>query len=142
MENEKRMVDMAITPEERKDSMPAIADANSENMPKYPWGLCIRFDDDVLNKLEADISDWEVGDHFELDCEVKVTSKSENDTEGGKKSCVELQITAIGAPEIEHEENENDEGDGKIEKEVQEEADRETENTSKKPKRRPNYYFE
>jgi hypothetical protein len=127
-----RMIDMAITPEERKEDMPAIADANPENMPKYPYGLAIRFDDESLKKLEADTSDWEVGDSFELVTEVKVTSKSEHDTNDGKKCCVELQIVAIGAPEMEGEEEHEEEAEHKDGKE---------ENEPPNKKGRPNYYF-
>lgn len=125
-----RMIDMSITPDERKDSMPAIADANPENMPRYPFGLAIRFDDESLKKLEVDIGDWEVGDSFDLTCEAKVTSKSEHDTNDGKKCCVELQIIAIGAPEEEQREEEAEHEGG----------DEESEPPKKKG--RPNYYFD
>lgn len=126
------MIDLAITPEERKGSMPAIADANPENMPKYPWGTAIRLENETLEKLGVDISDWEVGDNFEILCEVKVTSKSENDTEnGGKRCCAELQITSIGAESEPQDYEEGAEHEGG-----------EEESEPLKKKGRPNYYFD
>ena len=69
--------------------------------PKYPYGLCISFDEDTLEKLGLDDGEMpEVGDMIHLMAMAKVTSVSENEREsvGGatKKCCrIELQITHL-----------------------------------------------
>lgn len=71
---------------------------------KYPYGLQISLNEDSLDKLGVDISDWEIGDVFPLDILAKVVSKSANETEGGKSCCnISLQITHIGGEEAEQE---------------------------------------
>lgn len=135
-----KMIDMAMTPEQRQETAPVAC--GQENGPIYPWGLCLRFDNAVLEKLKVDISDWEVGDLFHLFCMAKVTSKSENDTTDGKKCCVELQIVAIGA-ESEDKENEEVEEAGETEEEEKAETkDGKDESEPPKKKGRPNYYFD
>lgn len=95
------MVDMAKS-ESSQEATPLMPAEN-----KYPYGLCINLDDESLEKLKVDISDWEIGDVFPLDILVKLTSKSCNESEGGGQKCsVSLQITHIGQekePEAEEE---------------------------------------
>ena len=46
------MVDLALSPEERKEEYPVAVPSPSEaSGPRYPWGMCIRMDDDTLEKL-------------------------------------------------------------------------------------------
>jgi hypothetical protein len=73
------------------------------NAPKYPWGLSVRFDQEILDKLNLDTSDVEVGDMLHMQCFAEVTSVSKNDTGDGEKCCIELVLTRIGL------ENENTE---------------------------------
>lgn len=103
------MVDMAKTPEEvKKDAPVALADVPPKG-PLYPWGLCLRLDQDTLAKLKLDGEMPTVGEMIHLCAMAKVTSVSENETEdgnGGKSvnRCVELQITHLAT------ENEDQEG--------------------------------
>lgn len=99
------MVDMARTPEEVKqetaETMPAPA--GKPSVPTYPYGLCISFDDDALEKLKLDGELPAVGTVFHFCAEAKVTSASMSETErsdGTKDSCsrVECQIMRIGIP--------------------------------------------
>lgn len=137
MDKTPHMIDMAMTPEQRKETAPVAC--GQENGPIYPWGLCLRFDNAVLEKLKVDISDWEVGDLFHLFSMAKVTSKSEHDTENGKNCCVELQIVAIGA---ESEDKENEEAQETEAEEAAEPKDGKDESEPPKKKGRPNYYFD
>ena len=106
-----KFVDMAKTPEqvnEEVSSMAAPMTAKADNVPKYPWGLCINLEDDQLEKLNLD-DECEVGDMIHLCVMAKVTSCSSNETEGGKsRKRIELQITQIAVP-VENEDNENEE---------------------------------
>lgn len=106
------MIDMAKSPEEVKEetkmSVPAMGAALSA--PMYPWSLCIRLEDDTLEKLGLDGEMPSVGEMIHLCAMAKVTSVSENEMEdgnGGKKSrrCIELQITHLAT---ESEDDEND----------------------------------
>lgn len=93
-------VDMALTPEERKDSMPVAMPSSSG--PMYPYNLCISLGDEQLKKLNLDAS-CGVGDLVYMDCVAKVTAVSKNDTTEGTKNRIELQITGI---KVESEEEE------------------------------------
>lgn len=105
-----KMVDMAKSPEEVKEqtaqSVPAMGIAPSA--PVYPWGLCLRLEDDALEKLGLDGEMPTVGDMIHLCAMAKVTSVSANEMEdgnGGKKTrcCIELQITHLGVEDEDQE---------------------------------------
>lgn len=87
---------MALTPKEQEERSNAglwpVGDA-----PKYPHGLAICLNTETLEKLGVDHEDWEFGDLFDLRCMAKVTSVSEQETEGGKDCRIELQIVMMGA---------------------------------------------
>lgn len=104
----KGMVDMQMSPEELKENMPIMGDVS--NRPRYPYGLSICIGHNELEKLGVDYSDWNVGDHFHLECLAKITSISENETEGGKNCRVELQIVALKGQD-EEESGDDDDGD-------------------------------
>jgi len=106
-----QMIDMAKSPdevkEETKGGPPAMGAAPSA--PVYPWGLCIRLEEDSLAKLGLDGEMPSVGDMIHLCAMAKVTSVSENEMEDGKggkttRRCIELQITHL-ATENEDQEN-------------------------------------
>lgn len=102
------LVDMAKS-ETSPEATPLMPEEN-----KYPYGLRINLDQDDLEKLKVDHSDWEIGDVFPLDILVKIVSKSSDESEtGGERYSVSLQITHIGAEENELEEqNEEDHDSG------------------------------
>lgn len=107
MEKLPNMVDMALDPpkqEEGKD-VACCAPMPAGEGPRYPWNLSISLDQEQLDKLNVDYSDWAVGDTFHLHALAKLTSKSENETQNGTRCRVELQITHL-AGEDEDEENE------------------------------------
>lgn len=106
-----QMIDMAKSPEEvKKDVGQEAAPGWPLTTQVYPYGLCIRLEDDTLEKLGLGNEMPSVGDMIHLCAMAKVTSVSENEMEdgnGGKKSrrCIELQITHLAT---ESEDDEND----------------------------------
>lgn len=100
------MVDMAKAPEEIKEELAKTqpsAPAVPSSAPTYPYGLCISFDEESLEKLKMDGNLPAVGATFHFCAEARVTSVSQNEregTDGAKETCqrVECQITRIGVP--------------------------------------------
>ncbi|WP_439392332.1 capsid staple protein [Bradyrhizobium sp. PMVTL-01] len=98
-----KMVSMANTPEEVKESMadaPSVAPAKFTG-PKYPWGLSISLEDQSLKKLGLDGDLPVIGDVIQFIAEAKVTNASLNEretTDGKTEQCcrIELQITDMG----------------------------------------------
>ena len=106
-----KMIDMAKTPEQvnkEVDNMrpapPASATSIADNLPKYPYGLCITIENEQLDKMRID-GDCEVGDMIHLCAMAKVTNVSAREKEGGDVDRrIELQITHLAS------ENEDEEG--------------------------------
>lgn len=95
-----KMVSMAHTPEEQKEEAKEMA---VPSVPKYPWGLCLRLDEDSLEKLGLAGDLPQVGESLQFIALAKVTSASMSESEnpdGSKRQCcnVELQVTDMGIP--------------------------------------------
>lgn len=61
----------------------------------YPWGLELRFEEQTLDKLKMTTLP-EVEDELTFTIKAKVKSVSSNESAGGgKRRCVELQVTAV-----------------------------------------------
>jgi hypothetical protein len=86
------MVDMKMSKEEAKEqNEPQTADDG----PRYPYGLSINLDDDVLGKLGIGDS-LKVGDEVTFTAKAMVTSKSGYQTTiGDSESSMGLQITEM-----------------------------------------------
>ncbi len=70
----------------------------------YPYGLSLSLDDESLQKLGIDISDYAVGDELELHAKVKVRSLRQSESENsGKDRSMDLQVTdmCVEPPESE-----------------------------------------
>lgn len=116
------MVDMAKTPAEAKEdiaeSMPPTVSGGNPQTPVYPYGLCISFDEETLEKLGMGDDELpEVGDMIHLIGMAKVTSVNQNEMEdaGGNKTVkkrIELQFTHLAA------EDEDDEEPGEVDREA------------------------
>lgn len=100
-----KLVDLELTAEEKLAREMPCAPIDT---PKYPWGLCIRFDQGTLDKLGLDAKDVAVGDMIDLRAFGVVTSVSINDTAEGPNACVEVQLQKIA---VEDEETEETPGD-------------------------------
>jgi hypothetical protein len=101
---------MARTPDEiKKDFGPMPMPSPDISVPVYPYGLCLSFTEDDLDKLEIDPADCEAGDIIDIRALAKVTSyneRIEERSDGTRKRCcrIELQITHLAL------EDEDDEG--------------------------------
>ena len=86
--------DMALSKAEAKDvlteySTPTIGDA-----PKYPYGLNLDLNDDVMKKLGMTTLPG-VGSEMTLTATVKVIRVSAYEEQDGAEQCMGLQITAM-----------------------------------------------
>lgn len=99
------MIDMACPPDETPMILsPSDGPARAQG-PRYPYGLSLCFNDDVLKKLKLDFTDVNVGETLHLFAFAKVTGKSMNeDADAGANQRIELQITHLSG-EDEDEEN-------------------------------------
>lgn len=94
------MVSMAMSTEEAAEYAGDVpgTPASIGNGPKFPWGLCIDLDDEVLAKLG--ITELpKVGSVFVIEAQAKVTSMNESEQlDGDKEGRISLQITdmAVG----------------------------------------------
>lgn len=88
------LVDMAKSKEEiaeESDSMISPAYVTT----KYPYGLCLRLDQDDLEKLAMPLN-ADVGDGIQIMAIARVTSVNKTELADGKCRCsVELQITHL-----------------------------------------------
>lgn len=90
------MIDLAYTPAEVKEE---VAEQQSPDTPKYPYGLCIYMDEDVLTKIGKSASDFKVGDKMSFPVTFEVTGTSSNKKADGTTSdCINMQITAFDMP--------------------------------------------
>lgn len=90
------LVNMARSPEAlKKDSSYGTIIAQKEpDQPVYPWGLSISLGDEELDKLDLDC-DCEIGEEITFVVRCEVTSVSQNKSDDGPKSRLELQIVAM-----------------------------------------------
>lgn len=88
--------DMAYTPEEAKASYGCgPADPDDANLPKYPWGLSLSLDNDILAKLGITQLP-NVGATMMLVASAKITGVSSREVEGAEpRTCLDIQITAM-----------------------------------------------
>lgn len=90
------MTNLAMTKEEAKKEY-GYEPSDTDNLPKYPYGLSIHLDDDTLAKLGlTDLP--KVGSNLVAQITVTVTGTSQRATQSGKegetlRTCVDLQIT-------------------------------------------------
>jgi hypothetical protein len=75
-----KMVNLAKSPEQVKGeiatSVPAAADMPEPKVPVYPWGTCIKLEDDTLEKLGLDDGLPAVGETLQFLAMARVTSVS------------------------------------------------------------------
>lgn len=93
------MVDMSATAEEAEEIL-------QPSPPKYPYGLCISFCQDELEKLGLDEEELCIGDLLHLHALAKVTSVSSYDSENGSSKRVELVLAYIAAEDEDKEDDE------------------------------------
>lgn len=89
------LIDMQLTPEEAKEATACCSDGGDKDGPKYPWGLSISLDDEVLKKLGIGTLP-QVGQRMHLAAVVEVSSTSQHENQEGTDKCVSLQIIKLG----------------------------------------------
>lgn len=103
MDLREQMVDMALSPEKREETCAPCHSPADYPQPIYPWGLCIRLENEQIDKLGLN-TDVEAGDYIAFDAVGKVTSVSSRDTDKGPQKNTEIQIMFMAvAPEHEEE---------------------------------------
>ena len=101
------MVDLRRTDEEKEEQVEKNSPDSISSQPDYPYGLCISFDQDTLEKLGLDEDDVEPGDMIHIHGLGLVTSVSKNNNEvTGPCARVEVQLTHLVAVEDESDEDE------------------------------------
>jgi hypothetical protein len=89
-----KMVSLKISKTEMKLREPMAVPSEVPSGPRYPYGLCIHLDKDVLNKLGLDVSNFDAGQRVEFRAEGKVESISKRDTmDSGREQSMSIQIT-------------------------------------------------
>ena len=102
-----KLVDMKYTKAEAKAEATKYDSPSSQ--PEYPWGLCLRLEDDELTKLGIKGLP-EVGGEYHLQVIAKVQSASQsNMADGQTQRSVSLQVTMIGIELAESAEDEKGE---------------------------------
>lgn len=86
-----KMAEMELSKKEKKESMPTCA---SDEGPNYPYGLCLRLDNAVLEKLGID-SLPKVGARMKVMAEGIVTSVSSHESKNRDDRNVEIQIQQL-----------------------------------------------
>jgi hypothetical protein len=91
-----KLVSMKITKADRKAQQEKYATASPVDGDAYPYGLTVRLDNESLEKLGLDVSDYPVGDTVMLiaTCEVCETSARQS-VVGGENQNLTLQITEM-----------------------------------------------
>lgn len=86
---------MVIEKEDGEESCEPCMTKPSDG-PRYPYGLCLRLDNDVLEKLGL-TSMPAVGSKVMIEAVCEVNSVSQHDSkDGGKNKSLSLQITDMG----------------------------------------------
>ena len=90
-----KLINMAMSKEEAREYSGTLATPEPNDLPKYPYGLCLHLDDDALEKLGLSTMP-KVGDTMMATVMLEVTGTSTNERQGGdEEACVDLQITAM-----------------------------------------------
>ncbi|QCW21982.1 hypothetical protein JessAGP_052c [Caulobacter phage Jess A] len=99
------LTDMALTKAEAKEMEQGCvaSEEGDSDLPKYPYGLTLWLNDDILAKLGMSTPLPAPGTEMMLSAKVMVTGTSQRETLGGDPDmCLDIQITAMeltaGAP--------------------------------------------
>lgn len=90
-----KLVDMKMSKEEAKKNGMAVetSPGKADNGPKYPWGLEISLENDVLDKLGINIDTARIGKEYTISAVCETTSISENESKNGSSyKTIRLQI--------------------------------------------------
>lgn len=91
------LVDLKMTDAEKKSEWGAPE--NAKGMPDYPYGLRLSLGAREMVKLGS--PRLGAGQELEMTCRIRVASVSEDEVDGKIKRSVQLQVEAIGLPNVE-----------------------------------------
>lgn len=92
-----KMVDMELPKKNRKDDQNAPCCATEAKEPKYPWGLQINLDNNVLKKLPG-LKDGKINGKVQIVASADIVSiRTSQNKERKDDYTVELQITDMDA---------------------------------------------
>ena len=83
---------LALTPDEAKETMIGYNSVDASEAPKYPYGTCLDLNDESLQKLGITKLP-NVGEEVTIQAKAKVTRISAYVEQGGAEQCLGLQIT-------------------------------------------------
>ncbi len=99
----KPMISLELDDETQFDS--PVVSAISPDKPRFPYGTRISLEDAQLKAIGLDPADCCIGGMIHIHGLARITSVSQNDSEGGQHSRVELQIEQMCCVESEDSEN-------------------------------------
>ncbi|OZI23743.1 hypothetical protein CAL26_09950 [Bordetella genomosp. 9] len=88
------MTDMALSPDEAKKENSCLMGDDSDDGPKYPYGLSLSLDAVTLKKLGITQLP-KVGETMHLMAVAEVSTTSQYENQSGSEMCVNLQITQL-----------------------------------------------
>ncbi len=106
------MVDMKMDKKEKEKMVPQpISTQGKDKGPEYPYGLKIELDNESLDKMDIDLSEFDVGDNVMIMAKAKISSKSIDKNEGDDKERKRMafQITHLCLEAGEEDEGEEEE---------------------------------
>ncbi len=91
------MVDMKMSKEEKKDMQEVAPIQGKGAGPEYPYGLKIELDNESFDKMDIDLSEFDVGDNVMLMAKAKISSQAidKNDYDNKERKRMSLQITHL-----------------------------------------------
>jgi len=106
------MVNMEMSEKEKEKSIPTSIEGKPEKAkgPQYPYGLKLDLDNESLDKMDIDLSEFDVGDNAMIMAKVKVSSKSidKYDYDTKERKRISLQITHLCLEQGEEDEDEGE----------------------------------
>jgi len=104
-------ISLALTKEEMAEKQEAMTTPLAAELPKYPHGLSVTLDEKILEKLNVDSSEWQVGHKFPVDVIWEITGINKHESQENSSVRVDMQIIAIKPEEYEEEQEEAEEYD-------------------------------
>ena len=99
----------------KKDMAEEASPVSAENQNPYPYGACLHLDTDELEKLKIKELPT-VGDEYHIRAVGRVTSVSSNESLGGERRVLDIQIEMM---ELTHEDEAEAEPDSVAEEEAE-----------------------
>lgn len=101
----RNMVDMTLSTEEKVEKrIEETYPSPIMMIPDIPGGLCMCWDETILEKLNIDVEDCDVGDMLHVSGMVKLTSKSISESDSGRRMRFEVGFVFMSVEDENEEE--------------------------------------